>query len=239
MKKGTVLIIAGIVLLASAAGLTFYNMYTADAAYKDAVSALDKLVEMMPNNENIIFPNEDATQSEAEKPSDDTPASDGEAQAPDAPETHEPIKEPEQYVPNVNMEMPTVEIDGFDYLGVIEIPDISLRLPVISKMSHSRLKKAPCRYSGTAYADDFIIGAHCYDRFFARLGDVPIGGQIKFIDVNGNLFVYTVFDKETIPESDAKGLKSGDWELSLFTCPSLVNIHNRIVLRCERIYPSK
>ena len=237
MKKGTVLIALGIAVILSALGLTVYNLYTADRAYKDASDAFNKLQDIIPANDQIVLPivkdegepKEDKNEGEI----DNTPSTD----ASDGDLNGEQTQALPDYFLNPNVDMPSYRIDGFKYIGTLEIPDISVQLPIISRMSYSRLRKAPCRYSGSAYTDDMIIGAHCYENFFAQLKNVPRGGQVKVTDIDGNVFVYQVIAKESVIKSDVEGLKSGQWDLSLFTCPSVVNTDTRIVLRCERIYP--
>ncbi len=41
------------------------------------------------------------------------------------------------------MEMPTVEVNGQECVGMIEIPALGLKLPIISEWSDAKLKKAP------------------------------------------------------------------------------------------------
>ena len=60
------------------------------------------------------------------------------------------------------MEMPTVEINGQECIGTLEIPSLGLKFPVISEWSDEKLKKAPCRYSGSAYLNNLIIAGHNY-----------------------------------------------------------------------------
>ncbi len=40
------------------------------------------------------------------------------------------------------MEMPTVEVNGQECVGMIEIPALGLKLPIISEWSDAKLKKA-------------------------------------------------------------------------------------------------
>ena len=240
MKKGTVLIIAGILIILSAVCLTGYNLYTADAAYKDASDVLDQLQDLIPDVQTV--PSEDkndgtdtSNMHEGETDSDGVSVEDGSSDVqikPIVPQTP-------SYVLNPDIEMPVRTLNDQEYIGVLEIPDISLRLPVISKMSYPKLKKAPCRYSGSVYKDNLVIGAHCYEHFFAKLKTLTMGAQVKFIDVDGNLFMYEVIAKETISKKSPYDLKTGDWELTLFTCPILANTDTRIAMRCERIYPDK
>lgn len=231
MKNGTVLIVVGILVILSAVGLIGYNLYTADTAYREATSALDKLEDLIPNQELPIPSIGQNNAVESESPGDDA-VTDENGEVGKIPEIEVP-----PYIENPEIEMPVLTVDGQDYIGVIEISEISVRLPVISQMSYPKLKKAPCRYSGSVYTDDIVIGAHCYDKFFAKLKNVSNGAEVRFTDVDGNIFVYKVMFKETINEKNPDELKSGDWELSLFTCPVMTNTDKRIVLRCERISP--
>ena len=65
--------------------------------------------------------------------------------------------EPPDYVINPDMEMPTIEIENNDYIGVLEIPSLELTLPVMSEWSYAGLKIAPCRYSGSVYTGSMAI----------------------------------------------------------------------------------
>ncbi len=42
-------------------------------------------------------------------------------------------------------EMPTMDIDGRDYIGYLEMPTIGISLPVMSDWSYPLLRIAPCR----------------------------------------------------------------------------------------------
>ena len=78
------------------------------------------------------------------------------------------------YLVDPRFEMPTVEIDGYDYIGYLDIPSLELSLPVMSEWSYPQLKIAPCRYAGSVYLDDMILAAHNYDRHFGRLKNLEV-----------------------------------------------------------------
>ena len=44
----------------------------------------------------------------------------------------------------VDPTMPTVTIDGYDYIGYVEVPVLGLKLPVMAEWDYDRLKIAPC-----------------------------------------------------------------------------------------------
>ena len=130
-------------------------------------------------------------------------------------------------------EMPTVEIDAHEYLGVLHIQSLGLELPVIEDFSYQNLRVAPCRYDGSAYQNNLIISAHNYDCHFGRLKSLSIGETLTFTDMDGNLFIYEVVELEVLQASDVEKMKSGEWDLTLFTCT--YSGADRVTIRCELI----
>ena len=131
------------------------------------------------------------------------------------------------------VQMPVAVIDGYEYIGKIYFPTLDLTLPVISAVGNKRLKKAPCRYSGSVYTDDMILGGHNYITHFGRINRLRYGDEVVFTDIDKNEFRYSVIGTETINGSDADSLLAGDWDLSLFTCT--MSGRSRITVRCVRI----
>lgn len=136
------------------------------------------------------------------------------------------------YEADNEIQMPVTVIDGYEYIGKIYFPTLGITLPVISGTGDKRLKKAPCRYSGSVYTDDMIIGGHNYITHFGRINRLRYGDEVVFTDIDKNEFRYTVIGTETINGSDADSLLSGDWDLSLFTCT--MSGRSRITVRCVK-----
>lgn len=122
------------------------------------------------------------------------------------------------YILNPNMDLPTQTIENSKYVGVLYLPTLNLTLPVIDTCDNSGLRKAPCRYTGTPYLKNMIIAAHNYTRYFAKIGQLKYEDEVSFKDLDGNVFKYKVQEIVTIKENDVEGMKSGDWDLTLFTC---------------------
>lgn len=127
----------------------------------------------------------------------------------------------------------TIEIDGHDYIGVLEIPSLELSLPVLYQWSDELLKEAPCRYQGSFLNDTMIIAGHNYRKHFSRIKGMKPGDTIRFTDVNGGVYQYIVDDLEKIKGSDIQGMEEGEWDLTLFTCS--YGGQDRIAVRCVRI----
>lgn len=136
------------------------------------------------------------------------------------------------YLLNPEMEMPTVEKDGVDYIGVIEIPAQGIQLGVGSGLTMPVLKKVPCRYSGSIYDNTCIIAGHNYKSHFGNLAGTQVGDTVTFTDVDGVVFSYEVSEIETIDGKDVDGMKAGEWDLTLFTCQ--LNRAKRLAIRCMR-----
>ncbi|SHG11357.1 LPXTG-site transpeptidase (sortase) family protein [Bittarella massiliensis (ex Durand et al. 2017)] len=134
------------------------------------------------------------------------------------------------YVLNPDMEMPTQEIEGNDYIGVVDIPSLGLSLPVMSEWSYPKLKLAPCRYYGSAYTGCLTIVAHNYHTHFGLLREVLVGTQVLFTDVKGRQFSYEVSTVETIEATAIEDAVSSVWDLTLITCTT--GGQTRLAVRC-------
>ena len=136
------------------------------------------------------------------------------------------------YLLNPSMEMPVKRIGKYDYIGVLDLPGLGLSLPVISEWSYAGLKKAPCRYAGSAYLDNMVICAHNYRTHFGGIKNLSAGDSVVFTDIDGNVFTYRVMDIEILRPYDSEKMVSGDWDLTLFTCT--VGGARRVTVRCEK-----
>lgn len=147
------------------------------------------------------------------------------------------VELPEGMIPDYllapKMEMPTVEVEENKYIGYITIPAIGIDLPVMGEWNYPNLKISPCRYAGSAYLDDLVICAHNYAHHFGGLSQLSIGDRVEFTDVDGNLFEYSVAEKEQLNPDEAARMLSGGWDLSLFTCT--LGGQYRVTIRCERV----
>ena len=130
-------------------------------------------------------------------------------------------------MPEVRLE----ELDGAACIGVLEIPEIDLKLPVLSEWSYPLLKKAPCRYSGSAYLDNLVIAAHNYRTHFGKLKELEVGTEVIFTDAAENRFEYKVAAVEALTPQSVEDMTSGEWALSLFTCT--LDGKNRVTVRCD------
>ena len=163
-------------------------------------------------------------------------------QAMESPAIHQdpspaPAESSEPSVPahilNPEMEMPTTEIDGIEYIGTLTLSTLGLELPIISAWSDTLSKRAPCRYKGSAYLGDLIIAGHNYRSHFGPLSRLTPGDAIQFTDTEGNCFFYEVSKIEELPGTALEEMEAGDWDLTLFTCT--LSRTSRFTVRCEQV----
>lgn len=139
-----------------------------------------------------------------------------------------------------NGEMPTKNVDGYDYIGEIEIPIASIKLPVMADWDYTRLRISPCRYTGSYLTDDLVICGHNYPAHFRCLLTIDVGADIYFDTVDGNRIHYKVSNRETVQptsiehmvENDKNSQAVDEWDLTIFTCN--LGGQTRCAVRCVR-----
>ena len=202
------LICGGILLIVAALVLTLYNFWDddrAEAASRDVLSQLEQYIE------------DQRKQHEMESDADD-PA----------------VEFIPDFILDPEIDMPTVEIEGYAYIGTIHFPSLELTLPVMDTWDYDRIAIAPCRYSGSVYQNDMILCGHNYTAHFGRLRYLSPGARVEFTDVDGNVFRYKVEEIEIIPGTAVEEMLAGDdWDLTLFTCT--LSGQTRATLRCTLI----
>ncbi len=227
-KKGSFLIAMGLLLLAAALLLTAYNVWDArraGEAAQETVQTLRTLIAGAPA---------ESSPATTEHPSAAQPLPPTASQA--APEEPTALQdEPEETTPSFyqHRDMPTVELNGYRYIGVLEVESLELSLPVMEEWDYDRLRVSPCRFSGNVYDDDMVVCAHNYPTHFSSLKYAPIGTQVKFTDAEDNEFYYAVTSIDTVGPNDVETMIHGDWDLTLFTCNT--NGQTRCAIRCERL----
>lgn len=134
-----------------------------------------------------------------------------------------------------NHEMPSIVIDGNEYIGILEVPSLRLSLPVMKDWSYQKLKISPCRYSGSYNTDNLVVAGHNYARHFSPIKWIDIDSDVYFINVEGNVIHYTVTNVETLKPTQVKDMikDDKDWDLTLFTCTT--GGQTRCAVRCTRV----
>lgn len=147
------------------------------------------------------------------------------------------INEEQSEQPLLNdTKMATVEVDGYDCIGILSVPVLDLELPVLTDWSYAKLKKAPCHYYGSYYEKDFVIAAHNYKSHFGRLSKLQAGDIVVFTDVSGTVHYYEVVILETLPKNATREMITSGFDLSLYTCT--LGGGSRVTVRCNAVQDS-
>ena len=160
----------------------------------------------------------------------------------------ESVNEEDTAAPYVdpNTPMPVEVIDGYEYIGILEIPSKGLSLPVMNEWDYTRLKISPCRFCGSYYADDLVICAHNYDTHLGQLLSIDIGADVYFTGVGGLTIHYIVTNRETaeptaveqmVENTGNSGTSLLEWDMTLFTCN--LGGQTRCAVRCSRVEDGK
>ena len=220
-RFGTLLTVIGLLLMAGGLGLLIYNMWDNNRA-GDASDAILKQIEEAQADMGVS--NAPAPPSRSDKDVDDRVTD----------------KDAWRY----GQTMPVTLVDGFQYIGILEIPSLGIRLPVMDTWDYDRLRISPCLYSGSYYTDDMVICGHNYQRHFSPIKGVDIDADVYFITADKVIYHYTVSNRETVQPTSVEQMirnmnnrdpEDGDmedWDLTLFTCNT--GGQTRCAVRCIR-----
>ena len=127
--------------------------------------------------------------------------------------------------------LPIKTVDGYDDVGILEIPKLGKQLPVLATCDESILDVAPGLYSGNPYFGNLVIGGHnSYPQFWG-LNSLAAGDEVRFTDFNDIVWTYTVAGSEVLYPQEVEELIKSDYELSLFNCTW--DNSQRLVVRCK------
>ena len=127
------------------------------------------------------------------------------------PETQEAFADGRQ-----NTAMPTAEIDGVDFVGVIEIPAYGTSLPIRADWKPIRIRSYPCRLAGSTWSGDMIIGGSDAEGQFDFMKFITNGDRIYVTDAAGNRFTYRVTDVIRTDDASIENLITDEDDLVIF-----------------------
>ena len=129
-------------------------------------------------------------------------------------------------------DLPVITVDGDEFCGKVIIDKLNVELPVYNEWNYTRLKTAPCRYTGSIDTNDIIIAAHNYKSHFGNLKKLQNGDEILFVDAFGVTHKFTVCEVAVLDGTAVSDMCSGEWDFTLFTCTK--GGEQRVTVRCEQ-----
>ena len=130
--------------------------------------------------------------------------------------------------------MPAREINGRDYVALIDIPAYDLTLPVADKWDSSKLHSSPIRFSGSAYDNTLVIGGSDNEGQLSFCDKIENNTEITVTDMTGAEYQYKVSRVDRSRSADADWLSSAEYDLTLF-CKDTYSMEY-IAVRCTYIY---
>ena len=110
-----------------------------------------------------------------------------------------------------------INIKGNNYIGIIEIPTLNLKLPIMSEFTYDKLKIAPCRYFGSIQTNDLVICGHSYLAHFGNLYKLQPKDIIIINDFHKQ-YIYEVEAIEILEATDINNMLDSQFDLTLYTC---------------------
>ncbi len=127
-------------------------------------------------------------------------------------------------------------------VGVLEIPAIELKLPVMNGTGTVGLRYGAGWFSSSADlggAGSCLLFGHRMEakgRLFNRFGELEPGNEVHLSDMEGNKFTYTVVEiLEVKPEALFEELykRAGGRNLAMITCTPIGVASHRMIVWCE------
>lgn len=146
------------------------------------------------------------------------------------------LPEKTQGIPELypNSGMPVLEIDGTDYVALLEIPAFGLTLPVADQWDRLKLSQSPARFWGSAYDHTLVIGGTDSAQQFGFCDKIEHGTLVILTDMTGAQFAYTVTDIDRAKHAETHWLTDADCDLTLF-CHDLYAMEY-LAVRCVFAY---
>ena len=114
---------------------------------------------------------------------------------------------------------------GFDVIGLIEIPTIELKYPILSTTTKATMKTAISKFDGgdiNEYGNVSLAGHNNYSgTMFGKNNKLKVGDLIYLTDLKGNKIAYEIYNTFVTNPDDTSILETKDEtvrEVTLITC---------------------
>lgn len=126
--------------------------------------------------------------------------------------------------------MPVLEIDGADYVALLEIPAFGITLPVADKWDTKNLSSGPARFWGSVYGGTLVVGGTDYPGQFGFCDRIENDTPILLTDMTGAQFSFRVSRVDRAKQAQTQWLTNPDYDLTLF-CRDVYSMEY-IAVRC-------
>ena len=134
------------------------------------------------------------------------------------------IEEKFNNIENTNKKI-EMEYKGYKVVGIIEIPCINIKYPILNKTNDNSMQYSITKFSGGEVNEigNFVVAGHNYlnGTMFGKVDQLKIGDEIKLTDLYNNTLTYEIFDIYSTDPNDTsiiESSKEGTKEVTLITC---------------------
>lgn len=119
----------------------------------------------------------------------------------------------------------TVDSEQYTVVGVLDIPSLNIKYPILSETTTKLLKVSLTKYWGANPNEvgNMVVVGHNYknNKFFGNLSKIQHGEIVKITDLAGKTLDYKVYDTYVVDQYDntcTSQLTDGKTEITLITC---------------------
>ena len=130
--------------------------------------------------------------------------------------------------------------NSYSVVGIVNIPKINSRYPIIAETTDSLLKVSVCKFWGSNPNEvgNLCIVGHNYknSKFFSKVPTMVVGDIVEITDLSGKTVQYAAYDIYTVDPSDTKctsQLTQGKKEVTLITCTN--DAKQRVIVKCAEV----
>ena len=134
------------------------------------------------------------------------------------------IEEKFNNIENTNKKI-EMEYKGYKVVGIIEIPCINIKYPILNKTNDNSMEYSITKFSGGEVNEigNFVVAGHNYlnGTMFGKVDQLKIGDEIKLTNLYNNTLTYEIFDIYSTDPNDTsiiESSKEGTKEVTLITC---------------------
>ena len=131
-------------------------------------------------------------------------------------------------------QMPVLQVDGADYVCLMEVPELGVLLPVRNDWDTKDLAHGPCRFWGSIYDGSFVLGGSYLEGQFDFCSRLDVGQRIVIRDMLGAEFRCSVSRIDRSGSAEFEDLSDEEYPLTLFVREKYESRY--IVVRCQWDY---
>jgi len=129
--------------------------------------------------------------------------------------------------------MPTLQLEGVDVIGIVEVPQLSAKLPVCASWDKSKASLIPSRLWGSVYDSSLMIGGADSKGQLDFFEEICVGDTVFFTDVTGDRFEYIVSGIDVTKKVPTNEMAGESCDLLIFSKDSYTGKYTLLYLNLK------